>query len=122
MAQKALKAAGVSGKGGNQRRSPLAPTGGGQSGLPLDEVSTKEMRGALRPRGGTADGDAALGTKGARGRTATTAMSAQHRITATLPGPSVPEAQKTLANGRLMSPVMGTRQLANFNDDQRILG
>ena len=93
------------------RTSPLGPTGGGSSGLPFDDVSVKDFsHESVRPRrAGEATGsDAPLGTKGNRVRRATTA-GAQYRITQALPAPELPEARATLANGRLMRPVMGQR-------------
>lgn len=93
------------------KRSPLAPTNGGSapSGLSFDDASSKIVKGTLRKKHGVANNDAALGSKGVRGRTATNA-SAQFRITSKLPGPQSPEASKTLANSRVMPSVMGQKQ------------
>lgn len=116
MATKPLKNPGVT--GGNRKsrstmKSPLAPTGGGPSGMAIDDANLGELRGTLRPRAGAGVGgpasEAAAGVGGSRGRTATNA-SAQFRITSKLPGPTVPEAQKTLANARTVPSVMGGKQ------------
>lgn len=116
MATKPLKNPGVTGGNRTSRstlRSPLAPTGGGPSGMAIDDANLGEMRGTLRPRGGAGVGgpasEAAMGGMAARGRTATNA-SAQFRITSKLPGAQSPEAQKTLANGRIIPSVMGSKQ------------
>ncbi len=100
------------GSAGGTKRSPLAPINGASqpSGSPLvDDASSKVLKGTLRPRHQTPDGDGALGTKASRTRTATNA-SAQFRITSKLPGPTSPEAAKTLANGPLLPAVMGSKQ------------
>ena len=93
------------------KHSPLAPLGNQGVRMSVDDASSKIVMGALRPRraGEAADGDAALGTKGTRSRTATNA-SAQFRITAKMPGATEPEAAKNLANSPIMPAVMGSKQ------------
>lgn len=128
MATKPMKASGVRGKGGNSRRaagtqrSPLAPTSGGQSGLPMEDFSAREVqRGTLRPKAsGVGGSDAALGQVGQRTRKATTA-GAQFRISTGLPGPTSPEARSTQANGRIVPAVMGSKQRGNFDAQRGIL-
>lgn len=133
MATKPMKAPGVKGKGGNDRRaagtqrSPLAPTNGvtgnAPSGMPLDDANVREVqKGTLRPRAGAGVGgsDAALGQVGQRARRATTA-GAQFRITTGLPAPQSPEARATQANGRVVPAVMGSKQRANFDAQRGIL-
>lgn len=127
MATKPAKASGVRGKGGNSRRvagtlkSPLAPTGAGPSGG-VDDVSVAAVRkGTLRPKqGGIGGSDAALGSVGKRIPKATTA-GAQFRVTMKLPGAVAPEARPTLANGRTVPPVMGSKQRRNFDAQSSVL-
>lgn len=110
MAKKPMSAPGVTG-GERTKRSPIAPLGQGPSGTPTDDFSVREVqKGALRPRGTAVGGsDEALGVKGVRDRSATNA-SAQFRITSKMPGPTSPEASATLANGRVMPSVLGSKQ------------
>jgi hypothetical protein len=121
MAKKPMKAAGVSGVGGNDRRtkrSPLAPTSANAAPSGgFDDASSRVVKGTLRQKYGAGVGgsDAALGMKAEPTRTSTTASSAQFRVTTKLPGPVDPSAQKTLANGRTLPSVMGTKQRANFD-------
>lgn len=114
MAKKPMKtpnAPGASrGSSGGGKRSPLAPTStSAPVRMAVDDASSHVVKGTLRKKHGVADNDGALGTKGVRGRTATNA-SAQFRITTGLPGPTSPEAAKTLANSRTMPSVMGGKQ------------
>lgn len=114
MAKKPMKTPGAPGasrgSSGGGKRSPLAPTSTtAPVRMSVDDASSKVVKGTLRKRHSTPDGDAALGTKGTRTRTATNA-SAQFRITSQLPGPTSPEASQTLANGRMMPSVMGSKQ------------
>jgi hypothetical protein len=112
--------------GGSTKRSPLAPAAQlGRQGqfMSFDDASSQVMVGELRARGtgGVGGSDAANGLKGAQGRTATNA-SAQFRITGFHPAPPPQEARATLANGRTMSPVMGTQQRGNFDAQRGVLG
>lgn len=114
MGKSAMKTPGAPGasrgSNGGTKRSPLAPTSTSSPvRMSVDDASSKVVKGTLRKKHTVADNDAALGSKGTRKRTATNA-SAQFRITSSLPGPQSPEAQKTLANGRTMPAVMGSKQ------------
>lgn len=111
MSKKAMKTPGApAASRGSTKRSPLGPTSTSSPvRMSVDDASAHVVKGTLRRRGGAADNDAALGTKGVRGRSATNA-SAQFRITSKLPGPTSPEAAQTLANGRMLPSVMGQRQ------------
>lgn len=118
MAKKKMSTPGApaASRGSRERKSPLAPTGGGGPGLPLDDASFPEFAGKLRPRdpGAAADNDSALGQKGVRGRTATNA-SAQFRITVSHRAPQPQQYPGTLAGGKIVPPVMGSKQLTNFD-------
>jgi hypothetical protein len=127
MASKPMKAAGVSGKGGNDRRaagtrrSPLAPSG---TGTPrVDDVRVAEVRkGSLRPRvvGTSGGSDAALGMRTHRSQKATTA-GAQFRVSGFRPGPMPEQARPTQANGRTVPPVMGSKQRVSFDTQRGVL-
>lgn len=123
MATKPMKTPGTPG-GSMTKRSPLAPVEGQVkgTGMRVDDASAKIVKGVLRSRGPAVGGtDSALGVKGNRSRTATTANSAQHRVTAALPGPSLPEARATQANGRIVPAVMGSKQRRNFDMQTGVL-
>lgn len=127
MAKKPMKAPGVSGGNtrGTTKRSPLAPAAqSGRQGqfLPFEDMSSQVMVGELRARGtgGVGGSDAANGLKGAQGRTATNA-SAQFRVTGFRPAPIPQEARPTLANGRTVPPVMGSKQRRNFDLQRGVL-
>lgn len=101
---------------GRERTSPLAPTGGGGPGLPLEDWHASGFAGQLRPRdpGAAGDNDSALGQKGTRSRTATTA-GAQFRITVSHKAPQPQQYPGTLAGGKIVPPVMGSKQMTNFD-------
>lgn len=108
MGKKAMKTPGAPGA----KHSPIAPLPSDKPGygMPVDDASAKDVyAGGLRPRHLTADGDSALGLNRHRSRTATTA-SAQFRITASRTPFSQPEYPGTLAAGRVLPSVMGSRQ------------
>lgn len=106
------------------RRSPLAPTNGqtAPSGLPFDDASVREVKkGVLRSKPqGIGGSDAALGVRTHPRQKATTA-GAQYRITGFKPAPEVPEARSTLANGRTVPAVMGSKQRQNFDVQRGVL-
>ena len=111
--------------GAAMKVSPLAPLLGQVkgTGMQVDDVSATAIgKGSLRPaRAGSASGlgDArALGTKRPQGRTSTNA-SAQFRITATRTPASEPTYTGTLAAGRILPSIMGSKQLTNFRTQQR---
>ena len=122
MAKKPMKTPGAPGASVRTSKT-LAPQMGQVkgTGMRVDDASATDIgKGVLRPaRQGSASGlgDAtALGTKGTRGRTATNA-SAQFRITATRNPAAQPEYPGTLAAGRILPAVMGSRQ--NFMSQGR---
>lgn len=119
MAKKPMKTPGAPGAA-MTKRSPLGPTSGnGDQGMKVDDASAKDVFAAgLRPTKRAASGnDSALGQKGTRARAATDARSAQHRVTAALPGPVSPEARATQANGKILPSIMGSKQRGNFDAD-----
>lgn len=123
MAKKQMKTPGAP-AAARTRRSPLAPTNGqtAPSGLPFDDASVAQVeRGVLRAKPqGIGGSDAALGQVGHRAPKATTA-GAQYRITGFHPAPEVPEARPTLANGRTVPAVMGSKQRQNFDVQRGVL-
>lgn len=125
MAKKPMKAPGATGGSmkSTTKRSPLAPTNLGRAAsfMPVDDASSQVMVGELRKRGGASGGsDAALGMKGTQGRTATNA-SAQFRVSSFHPAPIPAEARPTLANGRPVPAVMGSKQRTNFDLQRGVL-
>lgn len=118
MARKPMKTPGAPGAAmkSTTKRSPLGPNGKGGSGLlPVDDASAKDVyAGGLRPKKGVSDNDSALGVKGVRGRTQTNA-SAQFRITAKRSPLQEGPYPGTLAAGRILPSVMGSKQ--NFDQD-----
>jgi hypothetical protein len=115
MAKRPMKAPGTTG-GSMTKHSPLGPVVGQVkgTGMKVDDASATDIgKGVLRPaRAGSATGAgdaAALGVKGTRGRTATNA-GAQFRITAKRTPASEGPYPGTLAAGKILPAVMGSRQ------------
>jgi hypothetical protein len=110
MANKPMKP--VNAPGAAEKRSPIAPTGGGAPGTATQDISAQDVfSSGMRARraGSAGDNDSALGAKRPQGRTATNA-NAQYRITATRTPLNQPEYPGTLSGGKILPAVMGSRQ------------
>ena len=82
----------------------------GSAPMRVDDVSATDVKkGSLRPKKGPTADDAMMGVNSHRGRSATNA-SAQFRISVSHKAPQPQTASGTLASGRVVPAVMGSKQ------------
>lgn len=87
---------------------PLAPTAANMNAVPVGRpVVAQPQRGKAVPKKGPKGGGEP--TTAAHPRQIMERMGARRRIEVNLPGPQLPEARATQANGKIMPAVMGQK-------------